>query len=822
MGVNSATTSLVSRLTNQKWGRLFIVLLGISIGQFILYGPSLVGSKILLPLDVLEMPNYYTPAVPGAGLKFPHDSHLSDPVLAFEPQRQFANGEIRAGRFPIWAPYQYTGAPVVWPKFSPFLMAEYLVSSPIVLAWVQLAAAVIAGLGFYFFCRRAMGLHFWPAAIVAWCYPLTGFFIFWAGYPTGLSVYWLPWLLLAVDRACRGGGLLALVRLSIATCLVLISGHVDIAGQVLLVSGLYALWCLWHAHGRQLWHRRTSAALMTLTAGWLLGFCLASPALLPLIEYAPTGARMEHRSAGHEERPPAGVSALPQVVLPDMYGTGRQGSFYLLAGNQMESSAAAYAGMLATLFAAPLAWCSRRHRSLNVFWCLLGFFALSWCLNVPGLVTLLRLPGLNMMSHNRLVFALAYGILAMAGIGLDALLRDEVQQHGWFWIPIVLLAGFFIVCAHRAAQLPEPLHTSLPAAVAEGSRFDWIQNAADVALVQSWFTRTYVIGGGLCLLTLTAWWLLKVRPLSLAKNVPWFGIFLVADLLWFAHDRSAQCDPQSYYPRIPALEAVAKSVPGRVMGSTCFPATLAEVCGLSDVRGYDSIDPKRITDLLNVATDTRYASYDYALDQWLTPQTTFLPPDGVQLLPALDMLGVRYVIFRGEPPEGLHPLFQSDDYWVLVNSNALPRSFVPAHVETISSDSDCLDNLASPLFNPREVAYALSPVNLPEHCRGMVEIVSEIPTRINLSPKMETPGLVVLADLWDKGWHARLNGQAVPIMRVNYALRGVVVPPGNSELEFYYRPESFIRGLQLCGAAAGVLATLLGLNLWRSNRPAGV
>lgn len=34
--------------------RLTIVLLGILIGQFILYGPSLMGRKILLPLDILE------------------------------------------------------------------------------------------------------------------------------------------------------------------------------------------------------------------------------------------------------------------------------------------------------------------------------------------------------------------------------------------------------------------------------------------------------------------------------------------------------------------------------------------------------------------------------------------------------------------------------------------------------------------------------------------------------------------------------------------------------------------------------------------------
>jgi len=37
--------------------------------------------------------------------------------------------------------------------------------------------------------------------------------------------------------------------------------------------------------------------------GWGLGFLLAAPHLLPLLEYAQTGSRMIHRNAGIEERP---------------------------------------------------------------------------------------------------------------------------------------------------------------------------------------------------------------------------------------------------------------------------------------------------------------------------------------------------------------------------------------------------------------------------------------------------------------------------------------------------------------------------------------
>jgi len=38
-----------------------VVVLGILLGQLALYGPSLLGVKILLPLDLLALPHTYLP-----------------------------------------------------------------------------------------------------------------------------------------------------------------------------------------------------------------------------------------------------------------------------------------------------------------------------------------------------------------------------------------------------------------------------------------------------------------------------------------------------------------------------------------------------------------------------------------------------------------------------------------------------------------------------------------------------------------------------------------------------------------------------------------
>jgi hypothetical protein len=298
------------QIVRRQFLRLLVVGAGIVLGQAILYGPSLIGEKVLLPLDILTQPGFYIPPSPETEKIVPHDKILGDPVTQFEPARRFAISEIHEGRVPLWAPYQYGGVPFVWPKYSLFLLLECCTRSPGILAWTQLFAALVTGTGMYFFCRKSLRVTFWPAAVCAWCYPLTAFFVLWQGFPTSLAVYWLPWMFLLVDKTIRGAGSWATISLSVVTFLVLTSGHLDVAGQVLLGAGLYAIWCLWDAHSGGRFVRKFWVAGMTLILGWGLGFLLAAPHLLPLLEYAQSGSRMMHRSEGAEERPPGWIGCV--------------------------------------------------------------------------------------------------------------------------------------------------------------------------------------------------------------------------------------------------------------------------------------------------------------------------------------------------------------------------------------------------------------------------------------------------------------------------------------------------------------------------------
>ncbi len=343
------------------------------------------------------------------------------------------------------------------------------------------------------------------------------------------------------------------------TC-VLISGQLDVAGQVLLASGLYAVWCFIDEYGRECFRRRVVPPLDCRRVGLGVGVSAGRALLLPMLEYSQTGARMARRSQGEEERPPVGLAALPQTVLPDMYGSTQDGSFshasQKVEGNQLESSAATYTGLLATLLVAPLAWCSRRHRSINVFWVRPGVPRLELVSGRAGgrrsaagagtehdVAQPLRLRHVVRHSRHdgRRAGRVVAGRRAVAAVVLG---------------PIALLAMLLLWCVYRTVVLPEtdrnPTRARRPAG-ATMCRGSPIWRRCDGSKRPS--SARYAVAAVLCVLGIAGWLLLWLRVKWRPWLLPVLAALLLADLLWFAYGRSAQCDPALYYPRIPALES---------------------------------------------------------------------------------------------------------------------------------------------------------------------------------------------------------------------------------------------------------------------------
>ena len=122
--------------------------------------------------------------------------------------------------------------------------------------------------------------------------------------------------------------------------------------------------------------------------------------------------------------------------------------------------------------------------------------------------------------------------------------------------------------------------------------------------------------------------------------------------------------------------------------------------------------------------------------------------------------------------------------------------------------------------DPRQVAgvESAAEIPLPGVCRGSAAIAKELPQEVTLAIDMQTPGLVVLADLWDKGWSAYLDGQPAPILRTNHALRGVLSSAGAHTLRFRYEPASLAWGLRLLALATAGWAVWVGGVAWLGRR----
>jgi hypothetical protein len=82
------------------------------------------------------------------------------------------------------------------------------------------------------------------------------------------------------------------------------------------------------------------------------------------------------------------------------------------------------------------------------------------------------------------------------------------------------------------------------------------------------------------------------------------------------------------------------------------------------------------------------------------------------------------------------------------------------------------------------------------------------PQRTVLDAHLESPGLVILCDVYYPGWVLTIDGKPATIYRTNGAMRGASVPAGTHRLVYAYEPRSFRIGGVVSIAGMFALAIL--------------
>ena len=128
-------------------------------------------------------------------------------------------------------------------------------------------------------------------------------------------------------------------------------------------------------------------------------------------------------------------------------------------------------------------------------------------------------------------------------------------------------------------------------------------------------------------------------------------------------------------------------------------------------------------------------------------------------------------------------------------------------------------DLSQPVYDLRTVAWvkhddmtAIGPY-LSGQKTGASETVIVFypsPEEAVLEVGLDSPGVVVLADVDYPGWELAIDGTPAPIYRVNGVMRGAAVSSGSHRLVYKYAPQSFKIGriVSIAGLAALIFLIL--------------
>jgi hypothetical protein len=217
---------------------------------------------------------------------------------------------------------------------------------------------------------------------------------------------------------------------------------------------------------------------------------------------------------------------------------------------------------------------------------------------------------------------------------------------------------------------------------------------------------------------------------------------------------------------------------------------------------------------------------------------------------ALDMLAVKYAIFRSEDMTAEERMLLASDRWaetrrvrtsrvsdrredeeapaeteyvLYENRRALPRAWLAREVVPVTDGALVDAAFGSRLrdgrmFDPRETALVdegLAPAAAWQDGERRVRVESIEDGRIRLDVAAAHGGFLVLSEAFYPGWQARIgDGPLQPVVRTNMALQGIAVPAGTHEVTFEFDPAARRAGLSVSAAGLLFVAALVVFD-WR-------
>lgn len=775
------------------------------------FSPALVPGQVLSHSDTLLFSPPWNAQVP-ADLERPGNPEVADAPAILYPFVQYTRESLPD--VPLWNPHIQSGRPFVANSqsalMSPFSLPSYVLPFWESLAWVAILKLFVAAFGTYLL-GRALGMRFGGALLAGTAFGFNLWLVEWITYPHSSVWALIPLLLWSVERVVRRPDPLTGSALSVAIAAVLVSGHPESAFHALFCATLFGLLRVvqarragWGTIGRPL-----------LVGGLALAgaVALAAAVLLPAVELILRSADIEQRAGSAVEA----TTKLRYALAPILPGYWGRPTDTLLEPFML--ARAIYIGILPLLLAAVAVILRPRGERLAL--ALFGLVCALVVFAVPPVFQLvIALPVFESGHNTRLIELSLLCVALLAGWGLDDVVALERPARLW----MITVAGALLVAVPLVVVLGTgraPLD-----ATPEALRVAWgfanppidvsDSHAGDVIRLGSVFVWLPLAAGALALVVL------KLRGTLSAPVFTGLAVALVTlDLFRMGMGYNPAVDRDHVEPpSTPALSLLQREPTARfaATGPSGIPQTVLPMrFGLYEARGYDLPVDRRYDTLWR-----RKVSPEFSTQVGPTPASIplFLVRVTPKRLRTLSLLGVKHVMQADEDKPldvpGLRQVYSGEDARVYRNEQVLPRAWVVGAQKVVEGEKAALALLDDPLFDPRAAAITERPLpGLPRTAGsrrpGAARIADYEGDRVSLTADGgDGGGLLVLSDLHYPGWKATLDGNDVPVERVNYVMRGVRLPAGAHRVEFRYEPLSWRIGwivslLALLALAATVL-----------------
>jgi hypothetical protein len=167
-------------------------------------------------------------------------------------------------------------------------------------------------------------------------------------------------------------------------------------------------------------------------------------------------------------------------------------------------------------------------------------------------------------------------------------------------------------------------------------------------------------------------------------------------------------------------------------------------------------------------------------------------------LPTLNMMNTKYIISGN---------MASD---TIPNPDALGNAWFVKGIEFKKGPRAVMDHLT--YFNPKDTAVMdeqdkIEALNgLQVDSNATIQLVDNKNDEVNYTAKTNAKQLAVFSEIYYKdGWKAYVDEKETPIVKVNYVLRGLVVPVGDHKIRFEFKPNSIYSTQKLAGGASILL-----------------